>query len=44
MGRLRFPDIQTCPTEGLDLISLTVDAFQRLFPPLEAVFQAHMAE
>jgi hypothetical protein len=44
MGRLRFPEIQTRPTEGLDLISLTVDAFQQLFPPFEAAFQTHMAE
>jgi Helix-turn-helix of DDE superfamily endonuclease len=44
MGHLRFPEIQTRPAEGLDLISLTVDAFQQLFPPFEAAFQTHMAE
>lgn len=44
MGRLRVSEIQTRPTEGLDLIGLTVDAFQRLFPPFEAAFQTHKAE
>ena len=28
MGRLRFTDIQTRPTELLDLTRLTVDEFQ----------------
>jgi hypothetical protein len=27
----------------LDLTNLTVEAFQRLVPPFEAAFQAHMA-
>jgi hypothetical protein len=44
MGTLRFADLQTRPTEVLDLTSRTVDAFQQLVPPLEAAFQAHMAD
>jgi hypothetical protein len=43
MGSLRFRELQTRPTEVLDLTSLTVDEFQPLVPPLEAAFQAHMA-
>src|SRR5918993_4397232 len=43
MGSLRFLDIQTRPTEVLDLTSLTVDEFRQLVPPFEAAFQAHMA-
>jgi hypothetical protein len=44
MGALRFTDLQTGPTEVLDLTSLTLDEFQQLVPPFEAAFQAHMAE
>ena len=44
MGTLRFADLQTRPTEVLDLTSLTVDEFQQLVPPFEAAFQAHMAD
>jgi Helix-turn-helix of DDE superfamily endonuclease len=44
MGSLRFTDIQTRPTEVLDLTSLTVEEFQRLVFPFEAAFQAHMAQ
>ena len=44
MGSLRFADIQTRPTEVLDLTSLTLDEFQRLVPPFEGTFQAHMAQ
>jgi Helix-turn-helix of DDE superfamily endonuclease len=44
MGTLQFTDIQTRPTELLDLTSLTVEEFQQLVPPFEAAFQAHMAE
>ena len=44
MGSLRFADIQTRPTEVLDLTSLTVDEFRQLVPPFEAAFQAHMAD
>ena len=43
MGTLRFVDLQTRPTEVLDLTSLTVDEFQCLIPPFEAAFQGHMA-
>jgi hypothetical protein len=44
MGSLRFTEIQTRPTEVLDLTSLTLDEFQRLVPPFEAAFEAHMAD
>jgi hypothetical protein len=44
MGTLRFTDLQTRPTEVLDLTSLTVDEFQQLVPPFEVAFQAHMAD
>lgn len=44
MGTLRFADLQTRPTEGLDLTSLTVDEFRQLVPPFEAAFQTHMAD
>jgi hypothetical protein len=43
MGTLRFADIQTRPTEVLDLTSLTVAEFRALVPPFEAAFQAQMA-
>jgi hypothetical protein len=43
MGTLRFADLQTRPTEVLDLTSLTVDEFQQLVSPFEAAFQSHMA-
>jgi len=43
MGALRFADLQTRPTEGLDLTSLTVNELRPLVPPFEAAFQAHMA-
>jgi hypothetical protein len=43
MGTLRFADLQTRPTEVLDLTSRTVDEFQPLAPPCEAAFQAPMA-
>ena len=43
MGTLRFADLQTRPTELLDLTSLTVEEFQQLVPPFEAMFQTHMA-
>jgi hypothetical protein len=43
LGTLQFADLQTRPTEGLDLTSLTVDEFRQLVPPFEAAFQAHMA-
>jgi Helix-turn-helix of DDE superfamily endonuclease len=43
MGTLRFADIQTHPTEVLDLTSLTVEEFRELVLPFDAAFQAHMA-
>ena len=43
MGNVQFTDVQTRPTEFLDLTSLTLDEFQRLVAPFEAAFQAHMA-
>jgi hypothetical protein len=43
MGTLRFANIQTRPTEVLDLTSLTVAEFRELVPSFEAAFQAHMA-
>src|ERR671914_1798994 len=43
MGSLRFTDIRARPIEVLDLTSLTLDEFQRLVPPFESTFQAHMA-
>jgi Helix-turn-helix of DDE superfamily endonuclease len=44
MGSLRFADLQTRPTEVLDLTSLTLAEFQQLVPPFEAAFQAHMGQ
>jgi hypothetical protein len=44
MGSLRFTEIQSRPTEVLDLTSLTLDEFQRLVPAFEAAFEAHMAD
>jgi hypothetical protein len=44
MGALRFADLQSRPTEVLDLTSLTVKEFRELVSPFEAAFQAHMAE
>jgi hypothetical protein len=43
MGSLRFADVQTRPTELLDLTSLTLAEFQPLVPPFAAAFQAHLA-
>jgi hypothetical protein len=43
MARLRFADVQSRPTEFLDLTSLTLDEFQRLVAPFETAFHAHMA-
>jgi Helix-turn-helix of DDE superfamily endonuclease len=43
MGMLRFADLQTRPTELLDLTSLTLHEFRQLVLPFEAAFQAHMA-
>jgi Helix-turn-helix of DDE superfamily endonuclease len=43
MAGVRFADLQSRPTEFLDLTSVTLDEFQQLVPPFEAAFQAHMA-
>ena len=43
MAGVRFPDLQSRPTECLDFTSLTLDEFQQLVPPFEAAFHAHMA-
>jgi hypothetical protein len=43
MAGLEFADLQSRPTEFLDVTSLTLDEFQALVPPFEAAFQAHMA-
>src|SRR6266700_1686527 len=43
MASVQFTDVQSRPTEFLDLTSLTLDEFQQLVPPFEAAFQAHMA-
>jgi hypothetical protein len=43
MAGLRFTDMQSRPTEFLDLTSVTLEEFQQLVPPFEAAFQAHMA-
>src|SRR6516165_9649435 len=43
MACLRFTELQSRPMEFLDLTSLTLDEFQHLVPPFEAVFHAHMA-
>src|ERR671914_3090230 len=44
MGTLRFADLETRPTEVLDLTSLTMDEFQQLVLPFEAAYQSHMAD
>ena len=43
MASLRFTDVQTRPTEFLDLTSLTLDEFQQLIAPFEDAFHAHLA-
>src|SRR6266446_6161700 len=43
MARLRFADVQSRPTEFLDLTSLTPAEFQLLVVPFETAFHAHMA-
>src|SRR5438034_3758682 len=43
MAGLQFADVQSHPTEFLDLTSLTLDEFQQLVPPFEAAFHTHMA-
>ena len=43
MAGLRFTDLQSRPTEFLDVTSVTLDEFQQLVPPFEAAFQSRMA-
>src|SRR3989442_5690814 len=43
MAGLRFTDLQSRPTEFLDLTSVTLEEFQQLAPPFEAALQARMA-
>jgi hypothetical protein len=43
MASVRFTDVQSRPTEFLDVTSVTLDEFQQLVPPFEAAFHAHMA-
>src|SRR5437660_7109517 len=43
MAGLRCADVQSRPTEFLDLTSLTLEEFQILVPPFEAAFHARMA-
>ena len=43
MGSLQFADLQTRPTELLELTSLTLAEFQLLVPPFEAAFPSPMA-
>jgi len=42
MAGLRFTDVQSRPTEFLDLTSLTRDELQRLVSPFETAFHARM--
>jgi hypothetical protein len=43
MAGLRFADLQSRPTEFLDLTSVTLEEFQQLVPPFETAFHAQMA-
>jgi len=43
MGSLRCADLQSRPTEVLDVTSLTLEECPQLGPPFEGAFQAHMA-
>jgi len=43
MAGLRCTDLQSRPTEFLDLTSVTLEEFQQLVPPFETAFQVHMA-
>jgi hypothetical protein len=38
MAGLRFVDLQSRPTEFLDLTSLTLEEVQQLIPPFETAF------
>jgi hypothetical protein len=44
MGSLRFTDLQTRPTEVVDLTSFPLNEFRQLIPPFDVAFQTHMAE
>ena len=43
MARVRFAELQSRPMEFMDFTSVTLDEFQQLVPPFEAVFHARMA-
>jgi hypothetical protein len=43
MASVRYADVASRPTEFVDFTSLTLEEFQRLLPPFDAAFQAHMA-
>jgi hypothetical protein len=43
MTGVQFTDLQSRPTEFLDLTSVTLDEFQQLVPLFAAAFQAHRA-
>jgi hypothetical protein len=43
MASVRFTDVQSRPTECLDVTSVTLDALQQLVPPFEAALHAPMA-
>ena len=43
MASVQCTEVQSRPTEFLDLPSVTLDEFQQLVLPCEAAFQAHMA-
>ena len=43
MAGVRFADLQSRPTEFLDLTSVTLEEFQPLVPPFETAFHARMA-
>ena len=43
MASVRYAEVASRPPELLDFTSLTLEEFQRLLPPFDAAFQAHMA-
>src|SRR5712664_593996 len=43
MAGVRFADLQSRPTEFLDLTSVTLEEFQQLVPSFETAYQARMA-
>ena len=43
MASVQYADVQSCPTEFLDVTRVTLAEFQDLVPPFEAALQAHMA-